>query len=209
MSEPFISEIKLWPGNYEPRGWAFCDGRTMSIMDNQALYSLLGNAYGGDGRTTFALPDLRGRVPIGEGIGPGLTRRYLGSRGGTETVPLVVGNLPEHTHIANVKNVHTTNNLDVDATIRCLAGGSRNKQTSPQNGILMQSQVPDNAFYTTDDPDSSLSDNAVETTMTGDVNVTLTIENQNTGQNYPHENVQPFQTLNFIIALEGVYPSRS
>lgn len=99
--EPFIGEIMLFGGNFPPRGWAYCDGQLLSISQNSALFSLLGTIYGGDGRTTFALPDLRGRVPIHQGQGPGLTPRLLGSKGGTETNVLTIDQLPAHNHTIN------------------------------------------------------------------------------------------------------------
>jgi microcystin-dependent protein len=104
MSEPFLAEIVLFAGNFAPRGWAFCQGQILSIAQNTALFSLLGTTYGGNGQTTFALPDLRGRVPIGTGQGPGLSSYNLGQVGGTETVTLNVNNLPAHNHPVNVPN---------------------------------------------------------------------------------------------------------
>jgi microcystin-dependent protein len=98
MSDPFIAQIKLFAGNFAPRGYAFCDGQMLSISQHTALFSLLGTTYGGDGRTTFALPDLRSRAPIHEGHGPGLSTRTLGQRGGTETETLSEPKLPSHNH---------------------------------------------------------------------------------------------------------------
>ena len=98
MSEPFVGEIRMFAGNFAPRGWALCDGQWLAISQNDALFSLLGTIYGGDGQATFALPDLRGRLPIHAGTGPGLSPRQLGSKGGTENVTLVANQLPAHTH---------------------------------------------------------------------------------------------------------------
>ncbi|NES22538.1 MAG: phage tail protein, partial [Symploca sp. SIO3E6] len=98
MSDPFIGEIRMFAGNFNPVGWAICNGAQMSISQNEALFSLLGTTYGGDGRTTFNLPDFRGRVPIHTGEGPGLTNRPIGSQGGEEKVTLTVNNLAKHTH---------------------------------------------------------------------------------------------------------------
>ena len=98
MSEPFVGEIRMFAGNFAPRGWAFCDGQLLAVTQNEALFSLLGTIYGGDGRTTFGLPDMRGRIPIHAGSGPGLTNRRLGVKFGPEKVTLTVNQLPSHTH---------------------------------------------------------------------------------------------------------------
>ncbi|MEM9305329.1 MAG: tail fiber protein [Pseudomonadota bacterium] len=100
MSEPFVGEIRMFAGNFAPRGWAFCDGQLLAVSQNDALFSLLGTIYGGDGRTTFGLPDVRGRLPIHAGSGPGLSPRRLGAKGGAENVTLTVNQLPSHSHQA-------------------------------------------------------------------------------------------------------------
>ena len=104
MSDPFIAQITLFAGNFAPRAWAFCDGQLLPINSNTALFSLIGTIYGGDGRTTFALPDLRGRAAMHAGRGPGLTQRNLGSSGGQESVVLTAGQLPPHSHTLNATN---------------------------------------------------------------------------------------------------------
>lgn len=98
MSEPFVGEIRMFAGNFAPRGWAFCDGELLAVSQNDALFSLLGTIYGGDGSTTFGLPDIRGRIPIHAGLGPGLSERRLGSKGGAEEVTLTINQLPPHSH---------------------------------------------------------------------------------------------------------------
>ncbi|CAM2066831.1 Phage tail protein [Sulfidibacter corallicola] len=98
MSEPFVGEVRMFAGNFAPRGWAFCDGQLLAVSQNDALFSLLGTIYGGDGRTTFGLPDLRGRIPIHAGSGPGLSPRRLGAKAGSENETLTVNQLPSHTH---------------------------------------------------------------------------------------------------------------
>jgi len=98
MSEPFVGEVRMFAGNFAPRGWAFCDGQLLAVSQNDALFSLFGTIYGGDGRTTFGLPDLRGRIPIHAGTGPGLSPRRLGAKGGAEKVTLTVNQLPSHSH---------------------------------------------------------------------------------------------------------------
>lgn len=98
MSEPFVGEIRMFAGNFAPRGWAFCDGQLLSVSQNDALFSLMGTIYGGDGRTTYGLPDMRGRIPLHAGSGPGLTPRRLGAKFGTENETLTVNQLPSHSH---------------------------------------------------------------------------------------------------------------
>lgn len=98
MSEPFVGEIRMFAGNFAPRGWAFCDGQLLAVSQNDALFSLLGTIYGGDGRTTFGLPDMRGRIPIHAGSGPGLSPRRLGAKLGSEQETLTVNQLPSHSH---------------------------------------------------------------------------------------------------------------
>ncbi len=108
MSEPFVGEIRMFAGNFAPRGWAFCDGQLLAVSQNDALFSLLGTIYGGDGRTTFGLPDVRGRIPLHAGTGPGLSARRLGSKGGAEKVTLTVNQLASHTHDWNANTAPAT-----------------------------------------------------------------------------------------------------
>ncbi|MEM1269606.1 MAG: tail fiber protein [Bacteroidota bacterium] len=122
MSEPFIGEIRMFAGDFAPRGWAFCDGQLLATSQNDALFSLLGTIYGGDGRTTFGLPDLRGRVPVHAGSGPALTPRPLGQKSGFETVTLTTNEMPVHNHNMNVRNEPGTS---PDPSGRILAGSAR------------------------------------------------------------------------------------
>lgn len=124
MSEPFVGEIRMFAGNFAPRGWAFCDGQLLAVSQNDALFSLLGTIYGGDGRTTFGLPDLRGRIPIHAGHGPGLSERRLGAKSGSEKETLTVNQMPSHTH-----TMHASTQLAVDdiPTGRVLAQGRGNR----------------------------------------------------------------------------------
>ena len=119
MADPFIAEIVMFASNFAPRGWAFCDGQLLSISQNTALFSLVGTTYGGDGRTTFGLPDLRGRVPMHPGNGPGLSSRRLGEKTGTESNTLNVTQLPSHTHTGTVKCVAGPGNSNVAANNFC------------------------------------------------------------------------------------------
>ncbi len=111
MSEPFVGEIKIFAGNFAPRGWAFCDGQLLAVSQNDALFSLLGTIYGGDGKTTFALPDLRGRAPVHMGTGPGLSARKIGQKTGAEKVTLTLNQIPGHNHPLQASNNPATNNV--------------------------------------------------------------------------------------------------
>jgi microcystin-dependent protein len=104
MSEPFVGEIRMFAGNFAPRGWAYCDGQLLAVSQNDALFSLLGTIYGGDGKTTFGLPDLRGRIPIHQGTGPGLSARRLGSKFGSENETLTTNQMPSHNHNFDASN---------------------------------------------------------------------------------------------------------
>lgn len=181
MSEPFIAQIQIWGCNYAPRSWAFCNGGLLSIAENTALFSLIGNTYGGDGRSTMALPDLQGRAPIHPGRGLGLTNRFLAEKGGSEQVALTQATMPNHTHQLHAED----NNAN---------------ETKTSAGYLAKGGTPGRGgrFYpinTYSNPENlmPLSPSALT----------------DTGQGQAHENRQPFQVVNFCIALAGIYPSRS
>ena len=172
MSDPFVAEIRMFAGNFAPNGWAFCDGSILSIALNTALFSLLGTTYGGDGRTTFALPDLRGRAPMHAGDGPGLSSRSLGESAGTETVTITPAQAPAHTHALQAS----------------LAPGDA---ASPSGNLLA---VPGTtAPYASGAADTPMSAAAVSPV----------------GGEQPHNNLMPYLTVSFIIALQGVFPPRS
>ena len=173
--DPFIAEIIMFGGNFAPRGWAFCDGQLLPISSNTALFSILGTTYGGDGRTTFALPDVRGRVPVSSGHGPGLSERGLGSKFGSETVVLTVNELPAHNHIATLHGE--------------TAAASK---ANPQGNMLAGATSYANPVA---------ADNKVMSSESVVVNYT--------GGGLGHNNVQPVQVVNYIIALQGTYPSRN
>lgn len=170
MSEPFIAEIRIFAGNFAPRGWAFCNGQLLPIAQNTALFSLIGTIYGGDGRTTTALPDLMGRAPMHPGRGPGLTDRRLGQKTGEETVTLTEAQMANHTH-------------SMQAT------GEVGELQSPASDRVMARS----AAFTSEANMTSMSDAALAPA----------------GGSGAHNNMQPFLTMNFIIALVGLYPSRS
>jgi len=172
----------MFAGNFAPRGWAFCEGQLIAIAQNQALFSILGTTYGGDGRTTFGLPDLRGRAAIHQGSGPGLSTYSLGAKVGTENVTLTVNNLPAHTHPANMVAAPG------DATLNIADGNALAHATRP-----LKSESPD--IYNNAAPSIAMH--------------TDTVSVGNTGGNQPTNVVQPVLAVNFIIALQGTFPSRN
>lgn len=175
MSEPFIAEIRIFAGNFAPRGWAFCDGQLLPISQNTALFSLIGTTYGGDGRTTTALPNLEGRAPMHPGRGPGLTARRLGERGGVETVTLSEAQMPSHTHQAMAQGIPGNRPGPDGTTFTTTIGATPYLGGSPPPSLV--SFAPQML--------------------------------QNTGGSQEHNNMQPYLAINFIIALIGLYPSRS
>jgi microcystin-dependent protein len=127
MSSPFIGEIRLFGGNFAPQGWAFCSGQLLPIAEYDALFSLIGTTYGGDGQTTFALPDLRGRVPVHQGQGPGLSARVMGEAGGSETVALGTAQVPPHVHVLTVSTLGATAGTPISNVPAAAASGTTTK----------------------------------------------------------------------------------
>lgn len=171
MADPFVAEIRIFPFNFAPKGWAFCDGQLLPISQNTALFSLLGTIYGGNGKSNFALPNVQGRSPMHPGQGPGLSLHDLGETGGSETVALLLSEIPLHNHAVNA------------------AGGDPAESNNPQGNAMSRANLN---VYTN--------------------NLTLTQMSSNTlapaGGDLPHNNLQPYLTLNFCIALQGVFPPR-
>lgn len=178
--EPFIGQVILFAGNFAPRGWAFCDGQLLSISEHQALFSILGTTYGGDGRTTFALPDLRGRAPLHQGSGPGLSHRRLGEKGGSEENTLTVQQMPAHNHT-------------VTGTVRVTDEDASN--TEAEGHALSGMATVD--IYDEGGFEKELRSGSVTGTTS------------HAGANHSVNNMQPWLGMNFIIALQGLYPSRS
>lgn len=175
--EGYIAAIWMFGGNFAPRGWAFCQNQIISISSNTALFSLLGTTYGGNGSTTFALPDLRGRVPVGTGQGPGLSQITMGQMAGTPTVTLISSQMPVHNHAL------------VATTIPGTTG-------TPANNVMVASPLaagrPVTAFAV---PGATTTLNPASI--------------GNSGGSQPHENMQPYLGINYIICAEGIYPSRN
>ena len=171
MADPFVAEIRIFPFTFAPKGWAFCDGQLLPISQNTALFALLGTVYGGDGKSTFALPDLQGSAAMHRGQGQGLSLRDLGQIGGAETITLLVSEIPAHTHTVTASRS--------DALDR-LPGG---QLTAKGIGI---------GLYATPGATTPMAAQALPPA----------------GGSLPHNNMQPYLTLNFNIALQGVYPPR-
>ncbi len=169
--EPFVGEVRMFAGNFAPQGWLFCDGSLLSIANYEVLYTLIGTTYGGDGQQTFALPDLRSRVPIGDGQGSGLSNYIIGQRGGVETVTLTVAQLPAHTHPVFASS---------------LPGSTAN----PVTDFF--------AKYPGEVPAYSTGGDFVVNVGTGG----------NAGGGQPHNNLQPYLAVNYIISTAGIYPSQ-
>lgn len=171
MADPFVAEIRIFPFNFAPYGWAFCDGQLIPLSQNTALFSLLGTTYGGNGKSNFALPDLQGRAPMHPDQGPGLSLHDLGETGGSETISLLLSEIPYHTHAYNVSSQLGMEN------------NPAGQQLAQGDGI--------NLFA----PASSLVGMAEQAL-------------QPAGGSAPHNNMMPYLTLNFCIALQGVFPPR-
>jgi microcystin-dependent protein len=171
MADPFVAEIRIFPFNFAPKGWAFCNGQLLPLSQNTALFSLLGTTYGGDGKSNFALPNLQGSAPMHPGQGPGLSLHDLGEQGGEETVTLLQTEIPAHSHVLRGD--------EDDGSFK-----------SPGNMIL----AGGNQMYMFPNPS---------------VNTNLALESLAlAGGNQPHNNMMPYLTLNFNIALQGVFPAR-
>ncbi len=174
MSSPFVAEIRIFACNFAPTGWAQCNGQLLPISQNTALFSLLGTFYGGDGKSTFGLPDLQGSAAIGQGQGAGLSDRFLGEQAGTETVTLLQAEIPIHSH-------------------QMMGAFAQGDLTGPTNLSVFTRSTPGNAYQT--DAASNLSPMNFQM---------LTVA----GSSFPHNNMQPYLTLNFCIAMQGVFPPR-
>jgi microcystin-dependent protein len=173
MADPFVAEIRIFPFNFPPRGWAWCDGQLLPLSQNTALFSLLGTTYGGNGKSNFALPDLQGRAPMHPGQGPGLSLHDLGEQGGTETVSLLESEIPSHSHA-----LRTFNDVGEDRI------PGPNEALARSTGGLLYAASSSNVMMS---------------------DLTLTPA----GGDQPHNNMQPYLTFYFCIALQGVFPPRT
>jgi microcystin-dependent protein len=174
MADPFLAEIRIIPFNFAPKGWAFCDGQLLPLSQNTALFALLGTTNGGDGKSTFALPDLQGRAPMHPGLGNGLSLHDLGESGGSESVTLLESEMPIHAHTLQANAAQA--DLQAPGPARVLArasGGSAYQANTSANLVPMAPEA-------------------------------LALA----GGDQPHNNMQPYLTLNFCIALQGIFPQR-
>ncbi len=183
MSDAYFGEIRLFAGSYAPQNWHICDGSLLQIQQYQALFTLLGTTYGGNGTTDFALPDLRGRVPVGMGQGPSLTNRVIGQKSGTSTVTVTQAQMPAHTHAFNASS--TT------ATAQTLTNGA---------GLASSQSLPTGqvAYYA---PNSLVTDSKVQASMAANAISSAP------GGGGPHNNLMPYLTINYIICTNGLFPN--
>lgn len=172
MADPFVAEIRMFPFNFAPRGWAWCDGQLLPLSQNTALFALLGTTYGGNGKSNFALPNLQGMAPMHPGQGPGLSLHDLGETGGSKTVSLLESEIPAHSHPLRFTNAEASTT------------------TFPQDGVFGSSPQINASVYT-----------AAGTPAPAGIT-------QVTGGDHPHNNMQPYLTVYFCIALQGVFPPR-
>jgi microcystin-dependent protein len=173
MADPFVAEIRIFPFNFAPKGWAFCDGQLLPLSQNTALFSLLGTAYGGDGKSNFALPDLQGSAAMNPGQGTALSDTFLGESSGVESITLLQTEMPFHTHTVQANAAPATLNApDVNRAIARSSGTTAYKVINPDAQMSFQEIGP-------------------------------------AGGGLPHNNMQPYLTLNFCIALQGVFPPRT
>ncbi|NGP90206.1 phage tail protein [Fodinibius halophilus] len=194
--EGMIAEVKLFAGNYAPQNWAFCDGKLLPISQHQALYSILGTSYGGNGTTNFQLPDLRGRTPVGAGNGPGLQTVQVGQKGGRETLTLGIPNLPSHSHTAT-----STTNLSISAN-------SNDGNTKSPDGNYLSASVYQKDRSTTV-PILTYTDSKGGATLNADsISGSVDVNIGNTGNGQPVPIRQPYQGMHYIICLNGTYPPR-
>jgi microcystin-dependent protein len=172
--DPFVAEIRIFPFNFAPKGWAFCDGQLLPLSQNTALFALLGTTYGGDGKSNFALPNMQGNAPMHPGQGPGLSLHDLGETAGSETVTLLESEIPSHQHTMMATAVSATKSIPTTNSLSKVSGAT--PYLAPASAPLV-----------------AMSDSSLMTA----------------GGDQPHNNMQPYLTLNFCIALQGVFPPRT
>ena len=206
-SEPMLGTMCVFAGNFAPRGFALAQGQLLSIAQNTALFSLLGTTYGGDGRTTFGLPDTRGRALIGEGQGPGLSDIRLGQRGGAETMTLSVNQMPSHAHSASTSvNLLNMDSSASTAVLKALAATSNSN--TPTGRVLGNSPGRD-YIYSDGAPNVELSPESIELNVNLDLTFAASTTVGQAGNNQAFSIRDPYLGVNWIIALQGIFPSRN
>ncbi|MCC5943016.1 MAG: phage tail protein [Balneolaceae bacterium] len=195
MDEPFISMLMAWAANFAPKSWAYCNGQQMQISQNQALFALIGTTYGGNGSTYFNLPDLRGRAPIGAGQIQGGSQYTLGQQGGVESVTLTANEMPAHTHGAqagsiSVTPVYSTNNAS--------------RETPQAGDVPAKVGVMENRVFTPQLAYGNKANTVEGASLAGSANVNI----DPAGGSMPHTNMQPYLVINWVIALQGIFPQR-
>lgn len=201
--DAMLGEVRIFAGNFAPRGWAKCEGQLLPISQNSALFSLLGTMYGGDGRTTFALPDLRGRVAVSAGRHPGSAHTWrVGQRSGTETNTMTVNNLANHSHSATV----TAAGGAGSSTLSVSSGDGDHAEPTMNSSIAkpVDANGDEIMMFNNETPNISIHTASIGNIIGGTPNVAI----GNTGGQQPINNIQPIQTVTYIIALQGTFPSR-
>ena len=196
--EGFYGQIIMFAGAFAPKNWAFCDGQILSIDGNEALYSILGTTYGGNGTTNFGLPDLRGRVPIGAGIAPNVSGFPLGYKGGSEYITIGVDNLPSHDHAIKA----TSGSSSGTANLKAYNGSG--DTTDPSEAQSIAGKAGGFKIFSKND-----STTTIESVVTGIVNGGVPSATEVTGGGQALPNMQPFQVVNYIICVSGAYPARN
>ena len=201
--EGTIGEIRAFAGNFAPQNWQFCAGQTLPIAQYTPLFAIIGTTYGGDGQSTFQLPNIQSRIVIGAGAGSGLPVYNLGQQLGEENHTLIITEMPAHTHAVTTQNDNTPSS----ATVNLMAINATADKINPQNNLLAQDELGKTLYA----PGSSTTTpmNAGSLTVNSLTTTSPTVTVNLTGQSLPHNNIQPVLGMNYIICLEGIFPSRN
>lgn len=205
--DPTLAEVRIFAGSYEPLAWQFCQGQLLSIAENTALYSLLGTMYGGNGQATFALPDLRGRVPVGTGSGPGLPIVDIGEVWGKESTTITTSQMPAHNHVVvGSGSAPITGSITATMNVNTTAGAG----ADPENAFLGLDGSGSGLYAAAASSGNTMASDAVRlNTNSLAVNLNGQVQIGAAGGSQPINLMQPFLVLNYIIAVEGIYPSRN
>ncbi len=206
----YLGQMMVFAGNFAPKNWLFCQGQLLPIANNQALYAILGTYYGGDGISTFGVPDLRSRVPIGTGSAPGITPYPQGCLGGYERIPLHINELPSHDHTAST--VFTGGGAISGSATASMAISNSDNSAGEEGNNAFLGKSDGTAIYATTSDGSKLNPNAINVDASGMIvdfsgaHVAVTIGD--TGQGQAHYNMQPFLSINWVICVDGLFPQR-